>query len=153
MDKRLGVWIVDRIEIIQFLHFGLVAVAEIADELADMIGDDIFGMFFSVATQVEQLHDFVHFITVGLQGVMVASENMFVGQRMGGLDLYVGQISCRKFPLRFQFDRFIESQVKNFGAGGPGRGVFDQRGGFAGAGHGVDPDVSRGMDNSLLFVC
>ena len=49
--KLFSICLLDRVQVIQVLHLGLIAVAEISNELTDMIGKNKFGMTCSISTE------------------------------------------------------------------------------------------------------
>jgi hypothetical protein len=52
-NKSFGFGIRNRVQIVQVLNLLLITVAEISNELIDVIGNNVFGMFFLIAFQIE----------------------------------------------------------------------------------------------------
>src|SRR5690606_26400697 len=92
-----------------------VSVAEIRNEFVDMVGNNVFSVFFSVTLQVKQFGNFVCLVALMSHFVVVLENNVFVCKRMGGFNFYVVKSFVGKFFLCFQLYRLVESKVKYFG--------------------------------------
>ena len=76
--KGFGFAVRNCVKVIQVLYSILVAVTEISYEFVDVIGDNLFSVFFAIALQVQQLGYFVCFITLWSNFVAVFENNVFV---------------------------------------------------------------------------
>jgi hypothetical protein len=110
------------------LHFWLVAIAEVSDKLTDMVGYNVFGMFFTVAPKLKQIGYFMRFIALCSYAVSMAGDNIFISERMGCFGFYIVKAAGLKLPGRFQLYRFVKCKVENLCIFRPGGGVFNNSG-------------------------
>src|SRR5690625_5460815 len=57
-------WIGDNIEVLKVFYFFMIAVAEVRYEFVDMIGDDVFDVFFTSSLKTKDLGNLKGIVTL-----------------------------------------------------------------------------------------
>src|SRR5690625_7931787 len=62
--KGFCLWIGDNIEVLKVFYFFMIAVAEVRYEFVDMIGDDVFDVFFTSSLKTKDLGNLKGIVTL-----------------------------------------------------------------------------------------